>query len=65
MSLPKTSDKYDSAKASPTPVANPCPRGPVVISIPNEVSTSGCPAVFESICLNCLMSSIEILKSLK
>ena len=58
-------ERYDSANASPTPVAKPCPSGPVVMSIPNFVSNSGCPGVFEFNCLKFFMSSIDISNPLK
>src|ERR1035437_1496039 len=47
-----------SAIAMPTPMANPCPKGPVVASIPAVTPYSGCPGVLEPHCLNAFKSSI-------
>ena len=49
----------DSASARPTPLATPCPNGPVVTSTPSVWLTSGCPGVLLSICLNRFSSSME------
>ena len=49
-----------SAIAIPTAVLNPCPKGPVVVSIPDIFPYSGCPAVFEPNCLKFFISSIAI-----
>ena len=38
-------ESFLSAMAIPTAFEIPCPRGPVVISIPASGSYSGCPAV--------------------
>ena len=37
-----------SARAIPTDVANPCPRGPVVVSTPLVCPNSGWPGVLNS-----------------
>ena len=43
--------------AIPTLIARPCPKGPPVASTPDNNPYSGCPAVFESICLKFFKSS--------
>ena len=50
-----------SAIAMPTAFPNPCPSGPVVVSIPDPSLYSGCPAQIELSCLKFFISSIEIL----
>ena len=42
-----------AASPIPTALANPCPSGPVVTSIPEAWPYSGCPAVREPHCRNC------------
>ena len=49
-----------SAIAIPTPLAIPWPRGPVVVSMPELISYSGWPGVFDFRTLKSLISSIEI-----
>ena len=39
--------KWASAIAKPTPLAIPCPKGPVVTSTPAVSKFSGCPGVTE------------------
>jgi hypothetical protein len=34
-----------------TPLAIPCPSGPVVTSIPSVMKLSGCPGVYERVCV--------------
>ena len=46
--------------SKPTALAMPCPKGPVVVSIPESFSYSGCPAQIESNCLKFLIFSILI-----
>ncbi len=41
----------------PTALAKPCPKGPVVISIPSVWYNSGCPGVLECNCLKRFKSS--------
>ena len=41
--------------AIPRPFPNPCPRGPVVVSIPGNSPNSGCPAAGEFTFLKLLM----------
>jgi len=48
---PNFSLLISSAKAKPTALAMPCPKGPVVVSIPESFSYSGCPAQIEFNCL--------------
>ena len=45
------------AMAMPTLVATPCPRGPVVVSMPEVQRYSGCPGHLLSSWRNLLMSS--------
>ena len=45
--------------AIPTPFANPCPSGPVVVSTPGVTPYSGCPGVLLSHCLKFLSSSSD------
>ena len=52
-------DKIFSAKAIPTALAKPCPKGPVVVSTPGVTFTSGWPGVFEPSFLNSFISSID------
>ena len=50
-----------ATSAMPTAFANPCPNGPVVVSIPVFFSYSGCPAQIEFNFLKFLISLIETL----
>ena len=43
----KVAARKRSAIAMPTPLAKPCPRGPVVTSTPGACSRSGWPGVFD------------------
>ena len=65
MSFPKSSERYLSATAKPTPVENPWPKGPVVMSMPIDKSNSGCPGVFESNCRKFFKSSFVKSKPFK
>ena len=68
-SLPNLFLTIFSEIAIPTALANPCPNGPVVVSIPGISFTSGCPAVGKPIFLKFLISSkfmhLHILKGTK
>ena len=52
---------FSSAIAIPTAFPKPCPKGPVVVSIPEPFLYSGCPAQIELSCRKFFISSIEIL----
>ena len=45
--------------AIPTAFPIPCPKGPVVVSIPVSKSYSGWPGVLDLNCLKSLISSID------
>ena len=59
--LPNFFFKISSARAKPTAFAIPCPKGPVVVSIPEFASYSGCPAQIEFNCLKFFMLFNEML----
>ena len=53
--FPNFDAKCFSAIAIPTEFAKPCPKGPVVVSMPDSISYSGWPGVLLFNCLNCLI----------
>ena len=57
--------KISSEIAKPTAFDIPCPKGPVVVSIPVFGWYSGWPAQIESICLKFLISFNETLLTSK